>query len=602
MGLKKLLIVAIIFAALVALYVWDQGRIQKESAVKEEQSRLVAAAKGDITGISIQRQDGKVELVKDAGTWKLTQPVTARAGEAAVENIINQLDQARRQEPFEVSKVKLAEYGLANPTVKVEVKAASQNDAGQVEFGSETPDGQQVYGRAAGTGPVFTVPAAVLAQLNTPVRDLRDKRLLPAEMSSATAFEIIDDGRKIAASKQNGQWSLTAPEKLKGDDMQIRQFLGDIGGAEIKDFIDTRTLNLASMGLNPPKWRGLFTINDGTTTHTYELTVGDANTSPSTGVYAKAGTDTYVMLAAPELARKIHASVNALRDKALFSLKSADVGSLLLTVRGVPLALERDSSGLWKLRDDPDTPVDQAKVSQTVNMLTELQATRFYKPGETPAIDLMGLSRPTLLARIASRDHKTTETLETGAQAKEGGEFVWARLVNTDQIVGIDWTKPGSFFLTRDDVIERNLFSFGEEAAKTIRLGEEGKTTMTLTRQPGGAWSAFTAATGSKTVNIDGVRVTAVLNAMLGLRWERRLDPRVEGDRVLIKTQRLDRPPRYIEVLDAQGKRLASLAQGSDTEKLSYIKTDSHCFTIDRARMQNFAEALNRLSSSFKGK
>ncbi len=595
MGFKKIVILAAVFAALVAAYMWDQKRILKNETAKEQQSRLVTVAKADVTGLDIDRRGEKLRIAKDGNHWKLTAPVNARVADTAVDNMLTQLDSARRGDPFDAADSRLAEYGLARPAVTVEVKAAAKNFAGQVDFGSNTTDGQHLYARTGGRGQVFTVPAAVLTPLTQPLDQIRDKRIVPAEMSSATAFQIDDNGRKLAAVKKDGQWMLTEPVRMKGDDMQIRQFLGQIGGTEAKDFLDTPTLDLAPLGLKAPKWRGTFVVADGATTRSIGLAFGDANTSPATSLYAKCDADPYVMRIGSALASKIHVNAETLRDKTLFTMKAQDVGSLVLSVHGRPLYLDRDSGGQWRIRGEADTPVDQGKIARTLTLLLDLKATRFYDKAEAPALDLMGLTKPMLLARVASRDRTATETLETGIKAQ--GDFVWARLVNTDQIVGLDWTKPGSFFLTRDDVIQRDLFGFEEAAAKTITISDEGKTTMTLTREKGG-WEG-TSPVGTK-VKIDGARVEAFLDAMLRLQWQRRLDPRVEGDRVLIQTQRLNPPVRRIAVLNTAGKPLGSFAQGGDTEQLSYLATGGLYYTVERQKMDDFTNAMKQLVSNLQ--
>lgn len=590
MGIKKILILSLIFGVLLGAYIWDQKRIKKGEAAKEEQSRIVAVAKTDVTGLDISRPGEKLQIAREGDRWMLTQPVNGRAADTAVENILTQLDTARRTDPFDAADARLAEYGLANPAVKVEVKAAAKNYAGQIEFGSNTPDGQNVYARSGGKGQIFTVAAAALTPIKEPIAELRDKRLVPAELASATSFEIIDNGKKLVANKVNGEWMLAEPVKLKGDDTEIRKFLGGFGGPQVRDFLDTPTLNLAPLGLNPPKWQGRFVVAEGATTRTISLMVGDANTSPATGVYAKCDADPYVMLADHDLTNKIHVTAETLRDKSLFKMKPEEVGSLTLSVRGRPLYLDRNTAGVWHIRGEADTPVDQGKISQIVAILLELKATRFYEKNEAPAYDLMGLTKPMLLARVENRDRTSTETLETGNKAQE--DFVWARIVNTDQIVGIDWTKPGTFFLTRDDVVQRDIFAFGQAAAKTITIHEEGRTTVTLVRERDG-WEAANR-NGAK-LKVEGAKVEAFLDSILSLQWQRRLDPRTEGDRVLIQTQKLNKPVRGIAVLDTAGKPLARLGQGGDTDNLSYLVTEGKYFGVDRQQMDNFTRAAKEL-------
>ncbi len=590
MSIKRTILIALLFAVMLAGYLWDQRRLSEARTRDEAASRLIAADTTGIAAINIERATGdRLRLERNGSTWLLADPVRARADLAGVDAMLNQLASARRKDAFDVAAGGLEPYGLADPAVKLQIEAGDA-DPTIILLGAQTPDGGSHYARIEGRDQVFVLPAVLYGQLDRPAETLRDRRLVPADLNQTTAFAIEHEGERLAAAKDAaGEWNLLQPEPVPADSTSIEQLLQDLNGGKATQLLDNTPLDEAALGLDTPAWRGRFTVDLGDTTRSLELLIGDELTSPATGRYARFTGDDHAMVLDATLFESITPTADDLRNKMLFSLTAADVGSIMIQVGETPLLLARDpSSERWTLPGESETAVDQARVARTLGQMVALKANRFLAEDATPADDLIGLAPPKLTLRLADRAGATTETLVTGVRNED---FVYARRVETGELVGIDWTQPGNFFLGRDDFLARNLFDFDINVIEHISIGGEDLPVVTLVRQPGGAWLA-----GER--QLDPVRVSAMLYSLTSLEWQRRLEPALPTDRALIDQHQLVKPLRWVELRDREGELLARLGLGGEDDTLSYVVTGTdRYYAIDRGRLTGLGISLDELAA-----
>ena len=593
MNFKKTIIVAIIFAAVVAAYVWDQRRLKDVETEKAAAARLVSPARDELTALTIRRPSGAVTLEKRDGSWMLTEPVQARAAENTVNGILGQLDAAKVEEPFKPEAGKLADFGLTSPTVTVDVRAAGKDYAATVELGRETPAKGQFYAKVGGRDEVFMVPAALRTELTREVEALRDKRLVPGNVNNAAAIELQYGDDRIAAAKRDDQWQLTEPFAAQADPEAVTSVLRELNNAQAKDFLDTGTQNLAALGLVSPAWRGQITIVDSATTpttKTFELLIADRPSTEATTVFARYPGDQYVMSIDAALLDKIRPEAAQLRSKDLFTLTAEEVGRWMIGVQGNPLYLERDENDLWRLVAEPDLPLDQSTVNRKLAELLRLRAQRLLTPATAPTDDIMGFLSPTLLTRVATKDGRTTESLMTG-RATEGNNAVYARRIESDQTLELDFTAPGQFFITRDDLLDRKLLDFDPQAVGKIEL-KAGDQRWELTRG-GGGWQA---ASGNQTRQVPADQVSMLLFGANGLQRQRRLDERLENERTVIQTRSLREPPREVRLLAADGDELARIGLGNETGQTTYVRVgEGRFYELSSATAGAFNGALDGL-------
>jgi hypothetical protein len=593
MSPKKTLIIFIVFAVLLGVYFMDQKRVAKKTALEESESRLVTPPQAEITDLALTSHGEKSALKKEGADWVLTAPLKTRTDRATIDGILGELDRAKKKDPFEVADAKLEDYGLKSPAVSVEVQATGKNYIGKFALGADTPDNTETYVRVGDEKKVFTVPNSVKTQLTKTALDLRDKRPLPASATDATSLTVAWSTQTLQLAKRDGQWQLTAPTRGKADTAKVTDLLNELNTAKRSDFIDTATANLAEYGLDKPDWTATLFVagNDPRTSATARtLKVGKKLNSDNTKHYAQLEGEPGIFALPESVLTKGKPSLDDLRAKEIFSITAADAGKVTFQVRGKGLTVERDSAGQWQLPDDKATRLDQAVVTNKVNTLLNLKAKSFL--AAAPAADKSGLTDPNLHLTVSNKAGTTTESLVTGRKA-ETEDIVYAQVPATGQYLALDWKDPGQFFVTKEELIDKTLFNFSEDTIQKVEITESSKT-LTLTKTSTGAWDATG---GAKATQIEGSKLTALLYGMTSLAWARRLDPKLEQDMVLIKTQKLENPPKQFVLFDKDGKEVARLGLGGEEIKYAYARTGKDNYiAIDKMRLNSVTEALNNLT------
>jgi len=589
MSWKRTVIVAVIAVLAGAWYVWDQKRIEEKEAVETVASRLVTQAKEAFQSVELERAAaGDVQLVREDETWRLTEPVATRADETAVNSLIDAIDSSRKENTFEVADGNFEAFGLAEPEIKVQVQAGE----GQItafELGNRTTDDSAVYARMAGGKEVFTVPLNLETQLSKSFTDLRDKRVLPANLNEATTVTLQFEMTTLTAEKSDGKWRLREPIAQPADSAKMSEILRNWNNARASDFIDSDTLNLADFGLEPPALRAIAYVADEATTagRLLAMRIGDTPTTGAAKRWAMAEGEGGIFQVPATLLTQLQPDLRDLRSKEIFSMTSAEVGKAIFNVNGQVLALERDSADVWHLADDPDAKLDQGTVGAKVSSLTNLQVKEYLELPPDPAET--GLDSPNLIATLVTRDGATSQTVITGRKAGDA-DYVYARRGDDPEIFGVDWTRPGDFFLTRDDVIDRSIFDFDQSLVQTLRI-RDGERELTLKRTDSGAWNVFRGEEDDRIGQVEGSYVTPLLYAVTGLDWDLQFDA---GDSE-VQQYDLITPSRELTMLDEEDVELGRLGQGESSDIYVHLVRGGNAFFA--VGMDDYASVSDSLQS-----
>lgn len=610
MNPKKTLLILVLFAVVLGLYFWDTDRVEKKAEVEKEQGRLVLPPKDKLTEISLAGEAGETALIKQGEDWRLTQPLALLTEKAAIDQLLTQIDTATRESAFDADAGKLADYGLDKPALTATIKAEDEGYSEAIQVGTATSDGSGYYAKLASSPSVFTVTPALREALARGQNDLRDKRTLPLDITQATTVTMVYGGQTVHLAKDGEAWRMTEPFPSEGDNEKINAILRTWNNAKAADFEDTDTLQTAVLvrhGLSEPGWVGTVLVpreGDSPASGTLFLAAvapqaedeaadfGGGAPGGRTPALAEGGT--YFFTVENSLAHTLRPTLDDLRNKQLFKLKPADVGRIELKARENQVLLERTPGGTWQFADDPGASVDQGQVSAKLAELLNLKATHFIDGPTTSSVT--SLENPYLTAVITSVDGSTTEGLTTGAKDKRGGtDFVYAQLLGSGRIVGVDWTKPGSLMLTREDLIDKRLLDFDVEAVQQIKI-HDGPLLMAYRRTASGAWDGETSGTA---LTARPQQANTLLYALASLKWKEKLDPTQESGQTLIKTQNLEEPARRIELLTDNGDLLAEFGQGGETDRMVYVRRGTNeYFGIDRLNFATAVEALNGLLGS----
>jgi hypothetical protein len=398
MGTKKLLIAAIVLAALSGVLWWsnkhpDWGQAKKADA---ETPALVNISDSSLAGIEIQKRDGsKVSLERQAGKWVITAPAAYPADQEAVNSIASALAPATADSVVEDKPGDVAKYGLTNPTVTVSIhEKGGRTD--QLLFGDDIPAGSMVYLRVAGNPKVYAVPTSLKTSFDKSLNDLRDKRLLTFDQGQLTRIDLTAGKTTIDFGK-NGQneWAIVQPQPYRADNFQVEELLRNLSSAKMDLNAAPADVEKAQHGFSSGKPAATVKLTDSTGTQTLEVRKNGDDYFGKSSVVAGA----YKLT--PELGKQLEKPLDDFRNKKLFDFGFTDPTKI--EIQGKTFT---KSGSDWKM--DGKT-MDPAAVQGLIDQLRELSATKFASDG---------FSSGAATISIVSNDGKRNEKAEFSKNAE----------------------------------------------------------------------------------------------------------------------------------------------------------------------------------------
>ena len=232
----KGLLVAVVLLAALGGAVWysNKRQAQKEKAPADASPKIVSIPENRFREIRLSKAGAEpVILSNDSGKWALTAPQPFPADPEASTALVSALSSLSADKTIEDNTTDLAGYGLASPTLKVQVV---QKDGKQVELaiGDDTPTNSGAYAKVSGDPHVYTVASYLKTSLDKTVNDLRDKRLLIFNSAKLTRVKLAAKGPQIVFGRNAGsEWQIVEPRPLRADSGQVDVLLGKLRDAKM---------------------------------------------------------------------------------------------------------------------------------------------------------------------------------------------------------------------------------------------------------------------------------------------------------------------------------------------------------------------------------
>jgi Domain of unknown function (DUF4340) len=215
-----------------------------------------------ISSFDLKNSSGEFALSKDKDQWKFAAPAGALAGQDAV-NLLFQAVASGRMVSVENEKPdNLARYGLSSPAINFTV---SDNKGTKSRLAVGKKDGITYFARDTSRPMIFRVDEGVYKSLSQKFSDLRDKRVLHADLSGIQHIQIENAAGSMAISlKQDnsGEWTFESPAILNGKPASSWKVLDPIGNLRAVEVIDHPAANLLAQ-LSSPAVRVILTGKDG---------------------------------------------------------------------------------------------------------------------------------------------------------------------------------------------------------------------------------------------------------------------------------------------------------------------------------------------------
>jgi hypothetical protein len=299
-----------------------------------------------------------------------------------------------------------APYGLKSPAFYTMI-TTKDGKLRTLLVGDETPDSSGWFARIAGDSKLYTIASFTKSNLDKPVAELRDKRMLRFDAEKLARVELRVKGVAIELAKNGlGDWQIQKPQPMRADGWQAEELVRRLREAKLDSNAtaeDTKK-NLAQFASAAPV--ATASVTDAAGTQTLEVRKTKDNLylgrgSAVDGVYALTA----------DIGDGLNKTLDDFRNKKLFDFGFHEPSKVEFR-DGERRRTFAKSGELW---NEGSKHMDGIGIQSLIDRLRDLAAVKF------PAT---GFTQPEIEITVVSNDGKRTEKL---ALAKAGAAWIGRR-------------------------------------------------------------------------------------------------------------------------------------------------------------------------------
>lgn len=192
-----------------------------------------------IDRIEIEREDARLIFLRQPRGWRMESPVQDTAASAKVEEILQLASTLRAEERIPAGEfrgtLRSGAYGFNPPKLKLRLSGPRRDFT--LEFGREAASPERIFLRRSGSEETFVVAETLAKELQRPVADFRDPRLvnLPADLIERLRWQW--DGATIELAHRGPTWSFSRPLVAPAETALVERLLENFLGAKVQEFV-----------------------------------------------------------------------------------------------------------------------------------------------------------------------------------------------------------------------------------------------------------------------------------------------------------------------------------------------------------------------------
>ncbi len=321
-----------------------------------------------VTRLEIGPANRAIELKKSDANWAIVRPLTARADQDKISELLSGLAGLQVQDFVSEDPKDLHNFHLDEPDREVTVFSGETGKT--LLLGrSPTNDADKVYAKLKSADSIFTIAGELAKKFAVQINDLRDPRVLAFKPASLKSIAIVRGADKLELQRDSQGWKLTAPVSVAAEEASVNRFLNDLTSMRAKQFVVDVTTEPQRYGLTTPA-----TTITLTGTGTNVLLVGSVDAS-NTMCFVKCVGEEFIYGVEATLLDQLPANYAALRSRSVFDLTAENITQLI--AGNVTVARE---AGKWKLVAPSSGALDTNAVNAVVASLAKLPADSFGRP------------------------------------------------------------------------------------------------------------------------------------------------------------------------------------------------------------------------------
>ncbi|MBV8514484.1 MAG: DUF4340 domain-containing protein [Acidobacteria bacterium] len=321
-------------------------------------------------------------------------------------------------------------------------------------------------------------------------------KLLSFKDADVSKLEIDKKGSESVdlAKNSDGQWEITAPQKLSADQDSIATMISSLSGLNSERVVEDHAIDLKQYGLADPAVKIDISTKDG---KSQRLLLGD-DTPTGNGVYAAVGGDPRVFTLASYSKTSVDKSASDLRDKRLLTANFDKVSEVDLNAKKQSIEFGR-SKDSWQIVKPLPLRGDNFSVEDLVRKLKEakMDLSASADSDEKKVASLFASGTPVATAKVT--DATGTQTLEV----RKNKTDYYAKSSAVAGVYKVAADLGTSLDKALDDFRNKKLFDFGFDDVSAVDM-RDGSKTYSLVKGGPDWWS-----NGKK---MDGASVQAFID------------------------------------------------------------------------------------------
>lgn len=239
-----------------------------------------------LKAINLLAKGKEYAFEKSGDDWQVKKPFESRADNSEVNSIVSDLEFAKVEE-FVESPAELKTYGLAAPTVRVDLFLGENRARKTLAVGSKIDN--HYYAKDEAREAVFKIKEDLFKKLDVESAKIRDKKVLRFERGNVTQIAVnIADKEFSFFRGSDDKWKMSTPAGHQGKYISEYKIFWPLEDLEGKELIDNANLADAKYGFATPSARIKVVEKSGKTT---EVALGKLDKEQ---VFAKTGNATTV--------------------------------------------------------------------------------------------------------------------------------------------------------------------------------------------------------------------------------------------------------------------------------------------------------------------
>ncbi len=532
---KTTLVLFVIAAGVFAyLFFVERNRPGTEEATRQAQN-VVNFSRDQVNGVVIQNGDDTIDIRRRDDKWRLEIPIKDQADGSVVNNLLLDLenwqkDAAISAKEMEADKNKLADYGLANP--KLRLKLIGPDTPPEIFFGKDAALEGKMYVRFGNSKETFLASQSVKKAIDKKPEDFRDRKLTDLIMAQVVRVVLKTSAGEMELQKKGDHWDILKPLHTRADDQKVSDLIAQVTTARIQQFVADDRGDLHPYGLAEPHGSlTLFAQDDKSAGRTdssrgeqgQTLQIGGPATAgekEKDQVYVRFSPRGFVYTLPKKIEEILNSRPNDLRDRHLVRIDTKILDRLTIDAPGKGKTVFARKDENWTIASRNNAPANSGEVRRLIDRLQNEQVTKFV---EDVASNLpkYGLDKPQLIVTFSSFASENTAETKAGEQpfasvafGKVEGNDVYARVGDEPFVVAVRRNLLDRIFADPIQWQDLSIFNFKPEQIHRLSVTTDKESA--LVRAANNQWNW---AKGSGPINQTNLQ--SLLNSLATLRTVR---------------------------------------------------------------------------------